>query len=163
MKYAILNYTLDEVIDVRHYENLPPHEAGRVLPVVEDDIPVFDSTTHKIIEGEYVIRASDVLLQWNLVELSPQEIYANKIAAGYEVSPEGFTLRLGDEDRDKFTQMLTLLRELEFLGGITDETPQTIADINGNIHTITTLRFRQIMVGYGLYYKNLWDELALAE
>lgn len=79
------------------------------------------------------------------------------IASGFTVQPEGFTLRLEDADRAAFAQMLALVKEALELGMITSETPQLIADHTGTRHEVTTLRFRQIMVAYGLHYKSLWD------
>lgn len=81
------------------------------------------------------------------------------ISAGFTVQPEGFTLRLEDADRAAFAQMLALVKEALELGMITSETPQLIADHAGTRHEVTTLRFRQIMVAYGLHYKSLWDDL----
>lgn len=79
--------------------------------------------------------------------------------SGFLVQPENFILGLSDADRGAFTQMLSLVKEALDLGVITNDTPQIIADINGETHTVLTLRFRQIMVQYGLYYKGLWDAL----
>jgi hypothetical protein len=75
----------------------------------------------------------------------------------YAVEPEGFSLKLADFDRAMFNQMLTLIREGLDLGLMTNEDLVKIADVNGDLHEITVLRFRQIMVGYGFYYKALWD------
>jgi hypothetical protein len=79
--------------------------------------------------------------------------------SGFLVQPENFILGLSDADRGAFTQMLSLVKEALDFELITNDTPQMIADINGQKHQINTLRFRQIMVQYGLYYKNLWDSL----
>lgn len=84
----------------------------------------------------------------------------NPIKNGYVVNPEGFILGLEDEDRILFNQMISLIREALDLGLITNDTPQIITDINGKDISLTTLRFRQIMVGYGMYYKSLWDQMA---
>lgn len=75
----------------------------------------------------------------------------------YLVEPEGFRLRLADRDRSMFSQMLGLVKEALDLGLTSNEEPVTIADANGTPHQVTTLRFRQIMVGYGSFYKALWD------
>lgn len=83
--------------------------------------------------------------------------FQTTVEAGYTVQPEGFTLALGDADRVQFTQLLTLIQEALSLGLITNETPQSIADQAGAKHTVTTLRLRQILVGYGLAYKTAWD------
>lgn len=75
----------------------------------------------------------------------------------YAVDPEGFSLKLADFDRSMFNQMLTLVREGLDLGLMANEDLVKIADVNGDLHEISVLRFRQIMVGYGSYYKALWD------
>jgi len=85
------------------------------------------------------------------------EKVVNLLDDGYLVETEGFRLAIGEGDRSAFIQMLGLVREALDLGVITDETPQTIADKDSVVHTVTTLRFRQIMVGYGTYCKSLWD------
>ena len=89
-----------------------------------------------------------------------QLAFTNGVVSGFMVQPEGFTLRLEDADRAAFAQMLALVKEALDLGMITSETPQLIADKTGTRHEVTTLRFRQIMVAYGLYYKGLWDALS---
>jgi hypothetical protein len=85
--------------------------------------------------------------------------YYQAIENGFLVSPENFKLKLGDEDRAVFGQMLALIKEALDLGLITNDSLQTIKDYNGQIVSVSTLRFRQIMVQYGFYYKNLWDQL----
>ncbi|MES2737236.1 MAG: hypothetical protein V4672_13010 [Verrucomicrobiota bacterium] len=73
------------------------------------------------------------------------------------VEPEGIVLAMGERDRTQFAQMLALIREALDLGMITDSTVQKIADVNDQLHEVTTLRFRQIMVAYGSFYKSHWD------
>jgi hypothetical protein len=88
-------------------------------------------------------------------------IHSNPLVSkGYQVEPEGFVLGLAESDRNAFTQMLTLVQEALSLGLISNDTSQVIADKSGAKHSITTLRFRQIMLGYGMYYKSLWDQLS---
>ena len=88
-----------------------------------------------------------------------QEDFDAAIAAGYTVAPEGFVLALGDADRAQFAQFLALVREALDLGLITGATEQTIKDKAGVLHTMTTDRLRQVLVGYGFAYKTLWDNL----
>jgi hypothetical protein len=88
-----------------------------------------------------------------------RENLMQSINSGFIVQPENFVLGLSDADRGAFTQMLALVREALDFELITNDTPQIISDINGQKHEINTLRFRQIMVQYGLYYKNIWDSL----
>jgi hypothetical protein len=69
----------------------------------------------------------------------------------------GFTLALGEADRNAFTQMLVLVNTALGVGAITQETPQTIADIDGVTHTVTTEQFIMLMLGYGQHYMELWS------
>ena len=101
----------------------------------------------------------------NAVLLSEQKAAARKIItdqidAGYDVQPEDFVLGLSEYDRTAFTQMLLLVREALDLGLISNSDSQTISDKTGEKHSLTTERFRQIMVSYGLFYKSLWDQLS---
>ena len=88
-----------------------------------------------------------------------RENYKTALQSGYTVQPEGFTLKLDEKDRQAFTSMLLLVKEGLDLSLIDNNTIQTITDNSGITQSITTLRFRQIMVGYGMYYKSLWDNL----
>lgn len=85
--------------------------------------------------------------------------FNSAIAAGFTVPNETFTLRLTETDRAAFAQMLALVREALDLGMIDNDTIQTISDINSELHQVSILKFRQIMVSYGFYYKTLWDAL----
>ena len=101
----------------------------------------------------------------NAVLLSEQKAAARKIItdqidAGYDVQPEDFVLGLSEYDRTAFTQMLLLVREALDLGLISNSDSQTISDKTGEKHSLTTERFRQIMVSYGLFYKSLWEQLS---
>lgn len=94
-----------------------------------------------------------------IVSLSKTLSFESDIADGYTVTPEGFVLALGSEDRAQFAQLLALIREALDLGLITGTTSQSIKDKNGVMHEVTTDRLRQILVGYGFRYKQLWDTL----
>jgi len=101
----------------------------------------------------------------NAVLLSEQKAAARKIItdqidAGYNVQPEDFVLGLSEYDRTAFTQMLLLVREALDLGLIANHNMQIISDKTGEKHSLTTERFRQIMISYGLFYKSLWDQLS---
>lgn len=134
----------------------------------EPEIPEYDKLSEKIL-------FNDKTNQYDIIELSTSEKgeitsknleekqkkdIDNKIISGYKVLPEDFTLGLQDNDRNLFTQMISLIREALDLGLITNDTNQVITDINNQEVTLSTLRFRQIMVGYGMYYKSLWDQMA---
>lgn len=101
--------------------------------------------------------------QFDILDIPEKQInqqnFQTAISQGFLVQPENLVLALADGDRSAFSQMLSLVKEALDLNLIDNDTIQTIADINGAKHSITTLRFRQIMVEYGFYYKNLWDQL----
>lgn len=96
----------------------------------------------------------------NLAKIKKLQILDGHIDNGFLVQPENFILALSDSDRAAFSQMLSLVKEALDLGLITNDTPQTIADKDGQKHEVSTLRFRQIMVQYGFYYKSLWDQMS---
>lgn len=113
--------------------------------------------------GEEEIILSDderiaVINQWVDNYIEGQSSFFRKIENGFTVQPENITLGLSENDRNSFSQMLSLVKEALDLGLITNDLSQIISDINGEKHQISTLRFRQIMVQYGFYYKNLWDQ-----
>jgi hypothetical protein len=114
----------------------------------------YSAETNSYIKIPYT---EEELINSNLMER--RENLMQSINSGFLVQPENFILGLSDADRGAFTQMLALVREALDFELITNDTPQIISDINGEKHEINTLRFRQIMVQYGLYYKNIWDSL----
>lgn len=103
--------------------------------------------------------------QFIVVEIPEDQIKQNTlsqaVSQGFLVQPENFILGLQESDRNAFAQMLALVKEALDLNLIDNDTIQTIGDIDGVKHSVTTLRFRQIMVEYGFYYKNLWDQYSL--
>ena len=156
-------------------ENLQRKGWTLIVPPVSPVVPEYDWNTQKLIQdnetNEYSVvdlspeelqERVDLQAQMDAQILESKQIQAihDQISAGYTVDPEGFILGLAESDRNAFTQMLTLTQEALDLGLITNDTPQTIADKSGQKHQITTLRFRQIMVAYGFYYKSLWDQLS---
>lgn len=106
---------------------------------------------------------------WTVVENQPSPLpetnkeaqdlinFHEEIKKGFLVLPENFTLALDVNDRSVFSQMLILIKEALDLNLMGNDTPQIISDKDGQKHEISTLRFRQIMVSYGLYYKAIWD------
>lgn len=119
----------------------------------EVEQPEFNPQTQRLefLDGKLIVAD----MEESVIKKSKRETL---IESGLKIEPEGFILALKDEDRAAFSQMLSLVKEALDLGLITNETPQIIADKNGQKHQISTLRFRQIMVQYGLYYKSLWDQ-----
>lgn len=86
------------------------------------------------------------------------DVFDQKVEMGYPVPGTPYFLALHDSDRTQFSAMLILIRELLDAGYITDDTMQSIKDKDENIINITTAQFRNIMIGYGIYYKTIWNE-----
>mgnify|MGYP003509839146 FL=1 len=172
MERLIYNNIIRTETDQSIIDNLRRKGWTLIVPPV---IPQYDSLTEKLIfdeeRKEYSVAALtseeiqervDAQALMDAQILASQQIQAihDQISAGYTVEPENFTLGLSDADRGAFAQMLALTKEALDLEIIINDTPQTISDKGGKKHTISTLRFRQIMVQYGMYYKGLWDQLS---
>lgn len=82
---------------------------------------------------------------------------ALEIAKGFDTGM-GFRLGLTSRDREAFSQMLLLVNTARDNDLIDNDTPQTIADIDGNTHTVSTKDFVRMMIAYGNHYKRLWDQ-----
>jgi hypothetical protein len=78
------------------------------------------------------------------------------IAKGFDTKL-GFVLPLEDANRNDFTQLVVLVSTALQTGAITPETPQSFTDIEGKVRTLQARQFLQMMLGYGAYYKGLWD------
>jgi hypothetical protein len=138
------------------------------------EYPVFDRATHKATynadTNSYTITEltaeeiqtqieAEANMQAAMQSAAARQLIVDQIDAGYDVQPEDFILGLSDNDRNSFSQMLSLVKEAIEMGFISNDTPQMIADQSGQKHQVSTLRFRQIVVAYGFYFKGLWDNL----
>jgi hypothetical protein len=92
--------------------------------------------------------------------VSSIETYEERVAAGYPIPNTPYFLAMQDSDRAQFSGMLVLIRELLDAGYITNDTTQSIKTSDNTIMEITTAEFRQLMIGYGIYYKTVWNECA---
>lgn len=120
--------------------------------------PSFNPITHGArLWRNWDSQALTVTDSWEVIELEDAALRL-AYASGYTVQPEGFVLSVEKHDRDQFTAMVALLREALDFEQITNSTPLQIADKSGALHTITTQRFREIMVGYGFYCVALWKD-----
>lgn len=134
----------------QHRDAFTPSDATPVFPPPEPAL-------HEILPEPESLTQQRAELPDLLAAQARSKTSLDLVDAGYTVQPEGFTLALHDRDRAQFAGMLALVREGLDLGLINAQTAQTIADQDGGVHTVTTQRFREIMVGYGLYFKTLWD------
>jgi hypothetical protein len=89
---------------------------------------------------------------------SNHDIFREKVEIGYNIPNTPYFLGLEDVDRAQFSSMLNLLREAQELGYITTESIQYIRDKNNNDIPMTVGNFKALMVGYGMYFKTIWDE-----
>lgn len=139
------------------------------------EYPVFDRATHKATYNAdtnlYTITEltteeiqnqldAESNMQAAMQNAAARQLIVDQINAGYDVQPEDFILGLSEYDRTAFTQMTVLIREAITFHLITLETPQVIKDINGVSHTLTTERYLNMIIAYGLRYKELWNNLA---
>lgn len=139
------------------------------------EYPVFDRTTHKATynadTNSYTITEltaeeiqtqieAEAIMQAAMQNAAARQLITDQINAGYDVQPEDFIIGFGEADRTAFTQMTVLIREAITFHLITLETPQVIKDINGVSHTLTTERYLNMIIAYGLRYKELWNNLA---
>lgn len=110
------------------------------------------------------------LIEYFAVDMTPEEIAAkNKqdkqrefdaaINTGYNIPNTSIYLKMGNEDRIAWNQLLSLLNELLNLGQITLDTPIKITDTTGVMHEVSVKEAKQIMAGLGFYYYQLWTQL----
>lgn len=103
-----------------------------------------------------VLEREDV--EASLPDPSSYEVFEQKVSDGFPIPNTPYALALHDGDRAQFSSMLMLIRELLDAGYITGQTSQSIKDKDDNIVNMTTDEFRQLMIGYGIYYKTIWNE-----
>jgi hypothetical protein len=66
----------------------------------------------------------------------------------------GYALGVSDEDQLAFTKLSSGFQ----LIGVSDDHQLEIKDINGQMHEVTFLQFKQIMTGYIQFCYNLWKK-----
>lgn len=130
-----------------------------MLEYADADQPVFDASTQRVTANQQ--RTVDLdnnkyLRTWNVVDKPEEEVssesFYTALQEGYLVEPEGFTLALQENDQNAFTRLLTLLS----VAGTSDDTNTVIADKDGVLRTATYGRLKEILIGYGVYYQQLW-------
>jgi len=94
---------------------------------------------------------------YNTGSISADTIFNQKIEIGYNIPSSPYYLGLSDSDRAQFSGMLSLLNEALQAGYVTLATPVTLRDKEYNIISLTIGEFKGLMIGYGFYYKTLWD------
>jgi hypothetical protein len=90
---------------------------------------------------------------------SPKQVAFNvAIQNGFDTGL-GFKLALGDQDRNAFTQMFVMINTAKEKGLLQDDSPQAVADIDGELHTLTVAQLTDLLLAYGAHYKTLWATL----
>jgi hypothetical protein len=85
------------------------------------------------------------------------------------ITVNGIRLSAGERARSLFAQGLALLRETE--DALPDESaksafrssPQSIADADGNLHTMSVAELRALLTAYGAAYQALWVEAKVSD
>jgi len=154
--YALI--TLEPLAFVREMAAPTSTKAGyRIVPVERQEKPAFDPLTHRL-QAKRTVKADKVTDGWEAVALPTGEakraVFDKAIAAGYDTG-KGYRLRLFESDRNAFTQLLVLLRE----ANATDDLPTAVADTEGTVRQLTAKELRGILVGYGVHFQGLWQQL----
>jgi len=75
---------------------------------------------------------------------------------------EGIRLAASEQDRSLFAQGLVLLREAEDMlpneaaKTAFRQSPQTVADATGKLHTLSVTNLRSMLIAYGQAYQAMW-------
>lgn len=133
------------------------------VPLVKIEKPVNYDPVQQAPEPVLVWFEDRVERQWTMRNLSQLEVVSAALDAGFLVMPDNFRLFMGKADLNTFNAQLSQLREEEALGNITPASTCPVQDMNKVVHYVTVARFREIMIGYGRYYSQLWQVRALLE
>ncbi len=98
---------------------------------------------------------------WYAVPLTPQQTFDAAVAAGYTVPgvTPPLVLDLGDGARATFTGLMVLINSLMSSGQLLATSTQTITGDDGTPRALPVSQIETILVGYGLYYANLFNAL----
>ena len=151
------------IIDGRLVEldSIPAYLQNRAIPLTAEEASIikegqgyYDTSLRKVVEypGQSALEKAKAQ---KLQEL--EQWYNQQIDAGYDTG-KGFSLKLHKEDRDAFAQLLLLVREGLDLGTLSINSTLEVLDTINAVQILTVQEFRQMMVGYGLYYKQLWNQ-----
>lgn len=130
------------------------------VEVVKEEQPEYDTATQKLISKEEVVGDS-LVTSWTIVDKTQeeQELYMTEQARqetlnkGFDTG-RGYSLGIDTEDQNAFTRLLTLLRE----ANASDTQDVIIKDKDGVKQTITYGELRSLMIDYGLYCQQLFNE-----
>lgn len=149
--------TLEQAAEGRYNGTAVAKRARRLLQRISRE-GLTDANVAAAVRIEEKADNPDVPAPEPPAEPDPVEVaLALEIARGFDTGL-GFRLGLTSKDREAFSQMLLLVNTARANDLIDNNTPQTIADIAGNTHTISTKDFIRLMIAYGNHYKWLWDQ-----
>ena len=100
-------------------------------------------------------------LAWVVPTLTPQQVFDAAVAAGYTVPgvTPPLVLDLGSETRATFTGLMVLLNSLMSSGQLLGSSQQTITGHDGTPRSLPVSQIEAILLGYGVYYANLFNTL----
>ena len=132
--------------------------AKRTLPVAYLENLIGKDLSDWVLKGNKIV-PSAAKAKENAIN-NIERNYQNILKKGITVN--GITLGAQETDQAAFTKLLTLLQTAEGLQ--TDTTAfkasqQSIADINGVIHSMTVTQIRTLIVAYGQQIQTLWGNL----
>ncbi len=86
-----------------------------------------------------------------------EEWYETIISSGYSVQGKNFNLAMRFDDRNSFTQQLTLIQTLYSNGSIPGNYEHSVLDVNNVEHKLTTLELLSTLPSYGVYVSLAWS------
>jgi hypothetical protein len=155
--YALITTTAPKEL-IREMDAPTNVKAGyKIVPIQRDEQPDYNALTHKL-EPKTSITLTKVTYGWNAVALSEGEAknatYKAAMTAGFDTGM-GFSLKLYDNDRTAFTQLLVLVNEAVKAGAMTEASTVDIWDTTSTKHTVTVAQYRMLVLGYGAYFQQI--------
>jgi hypothetical protein len=126
-----------------------------------------EQPTHKIVNGIAIALTPDevtaTVAEWEANENTPQIVFADKVAAGYDTG-QGWFLPIDDASRASLGELRMQIREGLELGAWTADAacPVQILAMNGSLQALTIGQVRELIFQAGNYYAQLVAELQLA-
>ena len=123
--------------------------------------------THRIVNGLTVALTADEVAatqaEWAANDRSPQIIFADKVAAGYDTA-QGWLLPIDDASRASLGELRVQIREGLELGAWTTDAPCPVQILatDGRLQSLTIGQVRELIFQAGNYYAQLVAELQLA-
>ena len=146
------------IVSVYQGDQKDPNDV--LIANLTNPFPIYENFIGKdmkdwVLKGNKIV-PSEVKVKENTVTDIELE-YQNSLKKGITVND--ITLAAQDADQNAFTKLLTLLQTAEGLQADTTAfkaSPQSIADINGKVHTMSVTELRILIVQYGMAINALW-------